>query len=141
MTEVVSSISELIAQGHITDVRFVRFSGEVREEPDESFEDDDVMQQMQLNLRKTDTVVEFELTADVQTKNCVYAATAATQVTVSDGVIDESLIREFASRIGLTVVYPYVREAIQSASSRLRRENIVIPLVDPDTVQLEPVEG
>lgn len=139
MTAHIDSVASLIAAGHINDVRFLAISANVRDEPDESLEDDDVTQDVQLQVRKTDTTIEFRLSVDVRTQRCEYAATAATQVEVDEGVILDAVLQESAARIGFTVVYPYLREAVQSASVRLRIENIVIPLVDPESIRMTTI--
>lgn len=139
MSQPISTVKELIANGAISDVRFLRMNAELRDEPDESFSDDDVHQSMQLNFRSLEDTIEFRLVSRVQTRHCEYEVIAATQVAAPGFEIDDAIAEEFTSRIGFTVVYPYIREAIQTASARLRVENVVIPLVDPESVSLTPL--
>lgn len=139
MSKPISTVKELIANGAISDVRFLRMNAELRDEPDETFGEDDVRQSMQLNFRSLDDTIEFRLVSRVKTRLCEYEVVAATQVAAPGFKIDDSLAEEFTSRIGFTVVYPYVREAIHTASARLRVENVVIPLVDPESVSLSPL--
>lgn len=139
MTDI-TTVAELIRLGHINDVRFLEFSARVRDEPDDSYAEDDVSQEIQLSLRKTDSAIEFRLSTKISTRLAEYEATAATQVEVDEGRITEAVVHDFAARIGFTVVYPYIREVVHSASSRLRVENIVIPLVDPAEIRLELID-
>lgn len=136
MTVEISDISALIRDGHLTDVRFLRFNAEVRTEPRADIEEDDVVQTLKLALRTLKSVIEFRVSIDIETRECVYSAMAATQVNLDEASIDPELLPEFAPRIGFNVIYPYLREVIHSSSARLRRENIVIPLVDPNTIRL-----
>ncbi|GAA4152423.1 hypothetical protein [Leifsonia shinshuensis] len=130
MSLVITEISELLQHGDIADVRFLSFSGEVLSEPHEDMEDDDVRQTTQVLAGRNSDAIEVRMTITIDVREARYEATAGTQFRHDDDLdIAEDVVIEFAERIGVMTVYPFLREIISDMSGRLRQPNLTIPLL------------
>jgi len=135
--------AELLAMGELVDVRFLEFSAGLREEPRDDLESDDVEHGMNIMVGDSEGVLEVRARFTVDTAEAEYLVVAATQFHYDAAQVrmTEALGREFAEKVGVMALYPYVREAIQSMSTRLRQEVITLPLMRTGQVSLgQPVD-
>ncbi len=127
----IETAAELLPEGELVDVRFLELSGVIRSEPRENFESNDVEQSLTVMVGTGPRVVEVRVEATVGTLTADYRVVAATQFKItSEAEFTEEAAGEFAERVGVMAVYPYLREAVQSMSARLREEPpVTMPLM------------
>lgn len=126
----VESAKELLEVGEIVDVRFFKFSAAIREEPREDLESDDVVQNLNVLVGTSEKAIELRLEISIDTRTAEYSGTAAMQFKFQEEVeFEEEVGKEFAERVGVMAVYPYLRELIQTSSVRLREDVVTIPLL------------
>jgi hypothetical protein len=132
--------AELLGLGELVDVRFLEFSASLLDAPREDFEPDDVHQSMDIMLGVSQGAIEVRVTMHVATKVATFAGVAATQFRHNPDVsVTPQVAQEFAERVGVMSVYPYLRELVQSSSTRLRVDALTLPLLRPENVQLSEV--
>ncbi|MCB9441225.1 MAG: hypothetical protein H6523_13370 [Mycolicibacterium sp.] len=54
--------------------------------------------------------------------------------------VDESVLLDFVERVGVMVIYPYLRAAVSDSAGRIGRKSPVLPLLRPGQVKLRPSE-
>lgn len=127
---VISSAEELLPHGDLVDVRFLKFSAEALDEPRPNFEDGDIEQTMQVVVGGSETAIEVRVDLTLLTATATYEVLAATQFHYAEGLeVSAEVAGEFAEKVGVMAVYPYLREAIQDFSGRLRNGPITIALM------------
>lgn len=127
----IKTARDLLPLGELVDVRYIKLSAETLDEPREGFGDDDVEQSMQVQFGYVDRVIEVRVEATVKTRIAEYDVIAATQFHVEkDGVtVPDNVVAEFAEAVGVMAVYPYIREAVQSLTTRLHESPVTMPLM------------
>lgn len=136
----VADAAELLGLGDLVDVRFLEFAARLLDEPREDFEDDDVQQSMDVMLGVSEGAIEVRVTMRVETKVAHFSGVAATQFRHDPRVsVSPQVAQEFAERVGVMSVYPYLRELVQTSSTRLRVDSVTLPLLRPGNVQLSEV--
>jgi hypothetical protein len=132
----VASAQELLQHGDLVDVRFLRLSAESLPAPREGFEPDDVEQTIRVQFGTEDHAIEVRVAATVRTRLGDFEATGATQFHVEDDVeYGEEVVAEFAEKVGVMAVYPYLREVIQSMTTRLHEAPVTMPLMRQATLK------
>jgi len=142
-------VAELLQLGELVDVRFIEFSATLRDEPRDDLESDDLENSMQVMVGGEEGVLEIRVRIEAATAEANYVVVAATQFhfDATEVTVTEDLGREFAEKVGVMALYPYVREAIQSMSTRLRQTVVTLPLMRTGQVSLgqpvteDPVEA
>lgn len=142
MSELTISAAELLHAGELTDVRFFEVSGAVLDEPIEEINEDEFQQRMTVKVGREDGILEIRVDFEVDTQSCKYRVVAATQFLYepADQSVSVALGKEFAERVGVMAVYPYVREAISSLATRLRQPPITLPLMRSGELDLGEAE-
>jgi hypothetical protein len=137
---VVSSVQNaenLLRLGELVDVRILRFSGGLREEPDLDLDDDAVNTTVTVNIVNRPGVLQVTMDMTARTRGAEYAVVGATQFHFdSSHSVSEAVAREFAEGMGVMAIYPYLREALQSFSMRLTQTPITLPLLRRGEVDL-----
>ena len=123
------SLQDVLNAGELVDVRILTFSGKMVERRDD-LEEDDVEQDLQAMVGQRPGIIEVRVHATIRVRSAEYSVEAATQLHHDpDLEVSEDLAREFAEKVGVMALYPYVREAVQSACTRLRQRVVVLPLL------------
>ena len=139
MTEL--SLQDVVNAGELVDVRILSFSGGLADRRDD-LEEDDVEQDLQAMVGQRPGIIEVRVHATIRVRNAEYTVQAATQLHHDSGLeISEDLARDFAERVGVMAIYPYVREAVQSACTRLRQRVVVLPLLRAGELSLASKEA
>lgn len=127
----IESARDLLPLGELVDVRYIKLSAETLDEPREGFGDDDVEQKLKVQFGVIDRVIEVRVEATVMTRIAEYDVIAATQFHIeSEGLtIPDEVVEEFAEKVGVMAVYPYIREAVQSLTTRLHESPVTMPLM------------
>jgi hypothetical protein len=126
----IQSAQELLIHGELVDVRYHSLSAVTLDEPRESFESDDVEQTVEVQFGSADRVIEVRANVLVKTRIAEYSVTGVTQFHVEDGVdYSDEAAAEFAEKVGVMAIYPYLREAIQSLTTRLHESPVTMPLM------------
>ena len=131
-------VRELLAIGELVDVRFLSFRADLRGELREDIKPDELESSMQVQVGRQPGVLEIRIDFDAITTAADYSVVAATQFHFDEEQpeVSEELGRAFAEKVGVMAVYPYVREALQSMSMRLRQDAITLPLLRAGGVSL-----
>ena len=139
MTEL--SLQDVVNAGELVDVRILSFSGGMADRRDD-LEEDDVEQDLQAMVGQRPGIIEVRVHASIRVRAAEYTVEAATQLHHDPDLdISEDLARDFAERVGVMAIYPYVREAVQSACTRLRQRVVVLPLLRAGDLSLAPKEA
>ena len=126
----VTNAKDLLPLGDLVDVRYVDLSAKTLDEPRGDYEADDVQQDIEVRFGHTERVIEVQVKASVRSRIADYEVTAATQFHVQEGVtFTEEVVAEFAEKVGAMAIYPYLREAVQSLTTRLHEAPITMPLM------------
>lgn len=124
-----SALMEVLQAGDLVDVRILSFAGRMATQR-EDLADDDVEQDFQAMVGQREGIIEVRVNANVRVRAAEYMVEAATQFHHSPELtVSEETAREFAEHVGVMAIYPYLREAIQDASARLRQRVLVLPLL------------
>ncbi|MEW5013319.1 hypothetical protein NAI87_05860 [Clavibacter michiganensis subsp. michiganensis] len=134
----VKDAQELLGLGHLVDVRVLRFGSALKAEPDEGLDDDAVDTSVKVNIVNHPGVLQVTMDMEVHTRGADYTVVGATQFHFDSAYeLSEEVAREFAERVGVMAIYPYLREAIQSFSTRLTQTPITLPLLGQGQIDLK----
>lgn len=136
--EVAPTVEELLAAGELADIRFLELTGTLREDTREELDEEAIESSMSVKIGVQEGVIETRVRIEVATRGAEYAITAAAQFHFqpSDLEISESLGREFAEKVGVMAIYPYLRESLQTLAARLREPGLTLPLMRTGEVDL-----
>lgn len=133
----VEDARELLGLGELVDVRVLRFSGSLRDEPDTELDEDAVNTSVQVNIVNRPGVLQVTMDMGARTRGAEYAVLGATQFHYDGSFeVSEEVARSFAEGVGVMAIYPYLREALQSFSTRLTQSPITLPLLRQGQVDL-----
>ncbi|NHA68223.1 hypothetical protein [Phycicoccus flavus] len=92
---------------------------------------------IQIQERHSETRIEVRCVLHGETRDARYVIDAAAQYEVeAPVVISPEVVEAFVERVGIMAVYPYLREALQSAAAKLRLDAPVLGLLRPGGVKL-----
>ena len=143
MSEPTSEISQFIQTGELSDVRFFEVFGKVLDDEREDIPEDEFVHGLTVRIGREPGFVEVRVDMTVETAHADYRVTAATQYHYQpvEFQVSEPLGREFAERVGVMAVYPYVREAFASLARRLGQPPVTLPLMRAGELSLgEPTQ-
>lgn len=133
---VVGEIEELVRLTELTDVQFVRVSGERRETRDEQFADHHP--EIRVFHRANPAGLEVRCVVVVDTEEGRLLSDVAVQFTHGEPLeVDDSVLEEFTQRVGVMAAYPYLRECIHLTAARLRIAPPILRLLKAEEAQLE----
>lgn len=135
-------LKEFLAMGELSDVRFLATHAEVHDDPNEELDEDTFTQDLLVRIGHLTGALEVRVELKVDAQFASYRVVAATQFHYQplELEVPEELSRAFAEKVGVMAVYPYLREAINSLSTRHRQPPVTIPLLRLGEVGLgEPV--
>jgi hypothetical protein len=137
-TEEHFDIASLLDAGDLVDVRLLAFNGALNNEKDESLEDDAVETDVQVHVVNKTGVLQVTMDMNIKSSEATYFVRGATQFHYSDSrTVPKDVARDFAERVGVMAIYPYIREALQSFSSRLNQPPVTLPLLRSGEVTLD----
>lgn len=106
--------------------------GEVQNEPSQRIG-------IQIQERHSETHIEVRCILEGETQDARYVIDAAAQYETETPVeINQDVVEAFVERVGVMAVYPYLREALQSAAAKLRLDAPVLGLLRPGGVKVTP---
>jgi hypothetical protein len=84
-----------------------------------------------------DTEFEVRIKANVGGNGGRYVADAGAVFTLATtGKIEDGIVREFAEKVGVMAVYPYIRAAVSQTAASLGLDRPVLPLLRAGAVTL-----
>ncbi|MGV9953865.1 hypothetical protein ACWDU0_18510 [Streptomyces cellulosae] len=129
-----SSLAELVSKVEVRDISFLELHGR-RVDANASDEDDrerdaDGSPSMQVWYRSGEDHIGVRCRLDLRTPDAHFVADAAAEFSV-DGPLpqDEQVRSSFTERVGVPVVYPYLRDAVQNLALKLDVDVPVLSLI------------
>jgi hypothetical protein len=125
------SVKELLDQSELADVVMYETCGRrVDNDNDQEFT-------MQVLTRLGDGDFEIRCKASVSGQGGEYIADAGAIFTFrTEAKIEEGTAREFAERVGVMAVYPYLRAAISQSAGTLGLDRPILPLLRAGAIKL-----
>ncbi|MDZ7929042.1 MAG: hypothetical protein U5N21_02790 [Rhodococcus sp. (in: high G+C Gram-positive bacteria)] len=132
----VTDVGELLAACELSDIVFYEVSAlrmsETDSEPDKKPGFD-----MRIMTRIEPQRVEIRCRAQALGAGGQYVTDASSVFTMASPVeVDERVVREFAEKVGVMAVYPYIRESITQGGARLGLDRPILPLLRAGDVHL-----
>jgi len=113
-----------------------RYEGEPRDIPEKTELD------LMINLSRDGVRIEVRCTVAVNTSEASFVVDAASRFELSEDVeISAEATTDFVGKIGLMAVYPYLREAVYQAASKLRVAPPMLGLLTGSQANVRPTEG
>lgn len=126
-----TDVRNLLDQSELADVVLYQISGSRVEEPGEAG------YKLQVLTRVEDSEFEIRCQATVVGNGGQYLADAgAVFKFAAVGEIEEGTAREFAEKVGVMTVYPYLRAAVAQTAASLGLDRPVLPLLRAGSVAL-----
>jgi hypothetical protein len=138
----VSDIGDLLALIDLTGVRTFEVSGRLLEHEDTP--DSEEKQDAQVLVRETSEELLVRVRLTIQTADAQLVADCASIFELKEPDAEESveieadLKREFAERVGVMAVYPFLRESIFTTAARLQVAAPVLGLLKVGQFSLAP---
>ncbi|MEW2266967.1 hypothetical protein ACGF5T_15055 [Streptomyces sp. NPDC047853] len=126
-----SSLAELVSRAEVQDVSFLELHGTRAEAEDSDAADaDDSSPHMHVWYRSGEGHIGVRCRLDLRTSEARLVADAAAEFSV-DGPLpqDDQLKEAFTERVGVAVVYPYLRDAVQHLAQKLDIDVPVLSLI------------
>lgn len=134
----VNTTQELLGFVELTDVTTYAVHGQ-------RFDDDDEhepRQQINVALKRTEQSISTRVRLEHGTRDALFLADIAATYALSEPVtISEAVARDFAERVGIMAVYPYLRETISATAVRLRVDVPFLKLLLPGQIKLADPES
>ena len=142
----VGDVAQLAGMVELRDIVFLRVHAERLES---SWEGEGVHQvhqgppqeiAIQIQERHSETRIEVRCILAGETRDGRYLVDAAAQYEIKTPVaLSQDLVEAFVECVGVMAIYPYLRETLQSAASKLRLDAPVLGLLRPSGVTLTPL--
>ncbi|WDF34529.1 hypothetical protein PTW37_06425 [Arthrobacter agilis] len=133
----VDSIAQLVDLVELQSVEFFELSARAKAGFDDSIgAEEDEPPQFRLNLQAMEGLIRVRLRADIKARLGEVAVDAAINYTVqNDFEVRRDLALDFANRIAVMALLPYMREAIHSQTTRVFGEGLLMPVLRAGDLQ------
>ncbi|MGV0778745.1 hypothetical protein [Mycolicibacterium elephantis] len=132
---VAKTISDTRQLLNVADVREIRFHELSAKRTGNT--DSDHTLTMRVFVRVDETEIGVRCRAEVSGKGGDYVADAEAVFELSEAMsIPPDILREFVEKVGVLVVYPYVREAVADSAAKLGRPRPVLKILRGEDVKL-----
>lgn len=134
----IEDVAQLAGMVELRDVVFFQVHAERLESVDDGTPDEAEPEiAIQIQERHSETRIEVRCILMGRTGDARYVIDAAAQYETEIPVeLNPDVVEAFVERVGVMAVYPYLREALQSAAAKLRLEAPVLGLLRPGGVKL-----
>lgn len=142
----IESIEQLVRSCDITDVAFHASSAFRLGEESDFFPAAEGMQEnapeMQVMQQRDEAGISTRIRCRLRTPDGFYYVDAAAlyEYTVPGAVISENIAMEFAERVGIMAVYPYVRQELHALSAKLGLGTPLLGFLRPGAIRLQREE-
>lgn len=134
----IADINELLELVSLDDVVFFEVSGRGRDGiDDETLAPKEPTAEIDVLRRVGPKNIEVRCRAEIETPDARYAVDAAARYSIREAVaLSPELVEEFADRVGVMTVYPYLRESVHGLAAKLRRGPVTLGLLRPGDIRL-----
>lgn len=132
----ISSIDDLIAVAKLTDVLPYEIHAERKIPPDPKPRGKRINHSSEINaaVSRSDGKLLLRLKMPLETWDAKLAAGVSVTYEIPDGLhIPDEVLGDFIARLGVMTAYPFLREAIYSAATKIRVTPPVLGLIRPLT--------
>lgn len=133
----ISSAQELVSQADLIGIRFHQLSGTLNQEP--ANEGDEPSYDLIVARRQSENHFGILLTVNFEAPDACYVVAVDCAYRLrSDRRITDAAMAEFIERVAVMAAFPFVREALHDLSRRLGAGPVVLGLLRPGDIKLEP---
>jgi len=138
----VDDVETLVTLAELVDVVYYKVAGErlTTDVEPEGVADEatEPQQSVQIMLRVGAEALETRVLARLVTGDGRYEVDVGARYTLAEPLeLSEEAQHDFVTRVGIMAIYPYVREALYSAATKLRLSPPVLGLIQAGKVQLD----
>jgi hypothetical protein len=146
------SVSDIVAEADIVDVVYYEVAGrrrelsagdrDVLEQPGGEPGSDDQAPSFEILLRSDDSRLEVRCRGTVvNVQGQLQVDVAVVYALPSASTVPEPLLREFAEKVGIMAVYPFLRESLVGIATKLRLPVPVLGILRQGSLTLGPPPG
>lgn len=135
-------LKNLVEKSDLRDIQFHELSAKLYDDPpevDHEASEADVDIKFQTRIGEDDFGVRVSTTVGADTGTAT-AVVAADYDIDSQHLPDNELVTLFATEIAMMAVFPYIREGIQSATTRVFGSPLILPIMRRGDFSAEPEE-
>lgn len=129
---------EVVGVANLTAIRVYELRG-IRFDGDDDDPDDGVTPDVA--IRTTPTEIETRMRMTIRIGGAAITADISAEHTLDTPCdLRPEVVREFAERVGVMSVYPYLRESLSTTASRFGVDSPLLGLIKPGDVRIAPLD-
>lgn len=135
----IQDAAQLVEETELSGVRFRELSGTLN--PDSRVTEGEPSYELTVERQLSDTHFGVVCTVNFQAPDAAYTVSVeCSYLRRSVREIADAAMVEFIERVAIMTAYPFIRESLHDLSRRLGAGSVVLGLLRPGHIQLEPTE-